>query len=129
MNTLTDMALTASQEYYSEAEAQGDEMFEQHRKEILSLARSKAMGVLGKTAASLLTWEYTGTADLPPDTLEAKAFIDSGPAYLRYRLIDNEDVTFELVRPCSSCQQDRIDAVAHLAHLGSLLEAVASDGR
>lgn len=126
--TLTAIAINASQEYYSEAEAQSDDLFEHHREEIFSFARGKAAAVLGKEAAQLLTWEYTGTADLPPDTYEAKAFVDDSPAYLRYRLIDSEDVTFELVRPCLSCHQNRIDTVAHLAHLGSLLEA-ASHGR
>lgn len=123
--SLSALAINASQEYYSEAEAQGDQLFEQHRNEIIGFARHKAAAVLGKEAAQLLSWEYTGTADLPPNTYEVRAAVDGSPAYLRYRLID-DDTAFELVRPCSSCRQERIDTVAHLAHLGSLLEEISN---
>lgn len=119
---LTDLAAIAFNELTEAAERQGDEMFEQHRDELLACARAMALKVLGQEASAQLDWQYTGTMHLPEDTEEATAWIDEGPAYLRYRVTDDE-VTFMLVQPCAACGHKQIDGVNSLAVLGGLLEA------
>lgn len=119
---LADLAAIAFNELTEAAERQGDEMFEQHRDELLACARVMALKVLGQEASAQLDWQYTGTMHLPKGTEEATAWIDEGPAYLRYRVTDDE-VTFMLVQPCSACGHKQIDGVNSLAVLGGLLEA------
>jgi hypothetical protein len=119
--SIGDLAAIAFDEFTSAAERQGDEMFEQHRDEFLTCARAMAHKVLGHDAAAQLNWQYTGTMHLPKDTEEATAWIDEGPAYLRYRATD-EEVSFELVQPCSACGHKQINGVSSLAVLGGLLE-------
>lgn len=120
--SLSDLAAIAFTELSELAEKQGDEMFIQHRDEFLGFADARARRALGAEAADQLDWKYTGTMHLPKDTEEATAWIDEGPAYLRYRVAD-DDATFELVQPCSACGHQQIDAVDSLATLGGLLDA------
>ena len=120
--SITDLAGIAFREYEAAAETQGDELFEQHRDEFLTCARSMSRSVLGDDANAQLDWTYTGTMHLPPDTEEATAWIDEGPAYLRYRATEDA-VTFELVQPCNACGHKEISEVTNLIKLGALLEA------
>ncbi len=123
---VADLAGIAYRTTNAEAEQQGDAMFDQHREEFLASASNCAQGSLGKEAADQLTWIYTGTADLPPDTEEATALLDEAHTdYLRYRHSD-EDVTFELVQPCGACGHQKINAVHNLVHLGALLAGDAA---
>lgn len=123
--TVAELASLAFGKESAEAEALGDEMFEEQREQLLACARGKARFVLGDEAAAQLDWQYTGTADLPTDTEQATAGLGEGRSeYLRYRVTDDGDsVTFALVQPCSACGNDRIDEVRSLGHLGALLEA------
>jgi hypothetical protein len=123
---IADLAQLAYRNATTEAEQQGDEMFDQHREEFFACARKCARSALGEEAAAQLAWVYTGTADLPADTEEATALLDeSHTEYLRYRHSDT-DVTFELVQPCGSCGHQRINAVHNLVQLGALLTETTS---
>ncbi|MEV7466214.1 DUF6195 family protein [Streptomyces kronopolitis] len=124
--TVVDLASLAFTKWESEGEAKGDEMFEQHREEFLTFARGKARSVLGEEAAEQLDWQYTGTLDLPADTEQATASLGEGrPEYLRYRVVDGDEVALALVQPCGSCGHDQINELRDLIHLGGLLETAA----
>jgi len=119
--SITDLATTAFAEQMESAERQGDEMFTRHRDEFLTYARGMSRRVLGMEAADQLDWTYTGTMHLPEGVEQATAWIDEGPAYLRYRIVEDQ-TAFELVQPCGTCGNDQIDTVIGLAALGGLLD-------
>jgi hypothetical protein len=124
--TVADLASLAFTKWESEGEAKGDEMFEQHREEFLTFARAKARSVLGEEAAAQLDWQYVGTLNLPADTEQATASLGEGRAeYLQYRVVDSDEVTFNLVQPCGTCGHDQINELRDLTHLGGLLETAA----
>ncbi|MER7151211.1 DUF6195 family protein [Streptomyces lydicus] len=124
--TVADLASLAFTKWASEGEAEGDEMFEQHREEFLASARGRAHSVLGEEAAAQLDWQYTGTLDLPAGTEQATASLGEGRTeYLQYRVVDSDEVTFVLVQPCNSCGHDQINELRDLTHLGGLLETAA----
>ncbi|MET9909774.1 hypothetical protein ABZZ74_23715 [Streptomyces sp. NPDC006476] len=120
--TLIELAEISYEEYSDSAEELADALCEQERQEFLKFAREAAVSTLGSTAAGL-EWTYTPHADLPSDMQEAAAPLAPGRSeYLRYR-IDHagESIKFELVQPCSTCGQDRINEVAGIVELGRLL--------
>lgn len=125
---IADLAGIAYREMEGSAEKQGDELFDEQREQLLSIAAASARMKLGPDVARQLDWQYTGTLDLPPDIEQATALIDEGPDYLRYRYnIATEAPSFELVQPCSSCGRDAISEVTDLVGLGALLETARWD--
>ncbi|MGW2861862.1 hypothetical protein [Streptomyces sp. NPDC001205] len=125
---IADLAGIAYREMEGLAEKQGDDMFDEHRKQLLGAAGQTALMKLGPAVAHQLAWVYTGTADLPPDIEQATALIDDGPDYLRYRYnVGTEITSFELVQPCGACGRDKIGEVMDLVGLGALLETARWD--
>ncbi|KOT47126.1 MULTISPECIES: hypothetical protein [Streptomyces] len=121
---VADLASLAFNKVETVVEAQGDEMFVRHRGAFLGFARDAARIALGREAAALLEWQYTGTNNLSDGIEEATASLGEGRSeYLLYRINDDEDSTLELVQPCGACGNDQVNEVRDLAHLGALLEA------
>lgn len=120
---VADLAGIAFREMEEAAEKQGDNLFDEHQEQLLNCAAQTALMKLGPDVAHQLFWQYTGTADLPPDVEQATALIDGGPDYLRYRYeVGTEVTSFELVQPCNACHRDAVTEVVSLVALGALLE-------
>ncbi|MCT9092927.1 hypothetical protein N4G70_29245 [Streptomyces sp. ASQP_92] len=125
---IADLAGIAFREMQEGAEKQGDDMFDEHREQLLSAARQTALMKLGPDVAVQLAWQFTGTAELPPDIEQAVAVVDEGPDYLRYRYnVATEITSFELVEPCRACGRDKVSEIHDLVGLGALLEAAVWD--
>ena len=120
--TLVELADISYSEYVNHAEEEADEHFEQERESFLITTRAIARNRFG-TTADQLQWTYTPIAETPTDVEEATAPVAPGRTeYLRHRYNHaTEDVSFELVQPCSACGQSRINEVTGLVQLGQLL--------